>query len=109
MSDLRKRFCEPVQWKEQANLCCTAEDVWRRVSDDLSSYGWDLDPSPSFFDGYAQGFNDAGSLDGRYWAFRVDHPKRKPLVVLVEMDWDADHDGERYVDNSHVHRIEVSR
>ncbi len=109
MSDLSQRFPEPIEWKGQADMDCTAEDVWSRLSSDLSNYGWDVDPASSFFDGFAQGRNGGGMLDGRYWAFRIDHPERKPLVVMVQMDWDADSDGERYVDKSRVQRIEVRR
>ena len=109
MADLRQRFPEPIEWRGQTDMDCTAADVWSRLASELSYYGWDVDSASSFFDGFAQGRNAAGMLDGSYWAFRIDHPERKPLVVMVQMDWDADSDGERYVDKSRVQRFEVNR
>ena len=74
-----------------------AHHAWQHANDWLGDYGIDLG-TPDAFERLA---NDK-------WRFRIDGP-RKPVEVVVHMSYDADSDGERYVDCSYAERVEVSR
>jgi len=51
----------------------------------------------------------AATLEGDYFAFRIDGEKGRAVIVFVQMDYDADVSGDRYVDRSTATNVEVVR
>jgi hypothetical protein len=95
---------DPIAWQPWKPTTYCDDGAYRRdrvlslLSDWLGDFGIDLGEKP---DAWAK-------LDGDRWAFRIDSGG-KSIIVRVDIDADADFDGDRMVDKSRYVRVEINR